>query len=123
MSPGRLRKFLIRLGLSSIFDVTKPFEMSVMSRRKAAGPESGTHASEVSMSSSPSTERSPARSSSVGGTAGWSIDMSRFIPGLVGKVRDHGTLSPVLGRMGSLEVRLATTAREIRQAQKLRFTV
>jgi L-ornithine Nalpha-acyltransferase len=118
-----LRKFLIRLGLSSIFDVTKPFEMSIMSRRKAAGPEAGTHASEVSMSSSPSTERSPARSSSVGGTAGWSIDVSRFIPGLVGKVRDHGTLSPVLGRMGSLEVRLATAAREIRQAQKLRFKV
>ncbi|SCZ09879.1 GNAT family N-acetyltransferase [Microvirga guangxiensis] len=38
-------------------------------------------------------------------------------------VRDYGTLDPVLGRIGSLEVRLATTSREIRQAQKLRFKV
>lgn len=38
-------------------------------------------------------------------------------------VRDYGSLDPVLGRIGSLEVRLATTAQEIRQAQKLRFKV
>src|SRR4051794_30962170 len=38
-------------------------------------------------------------------------------------VRNYGSLDPVLGRIGSLEVRLATTAQEIRQAQKLRFTV
>jgi putative hemolysin len=49
--------------------------------------------------------------------------MSKFIPGLVRRVRDLGGLNPVLGRMGSLEVRLATTAQEIRQAQKLRFKV
>jgi putative hemolysin len=34
-----------------------------------------------------------------------------------------GRLAPVLGRLGSLEVRLATTAREIRRAQRLRFKV
>jgi putative hemolysin len=39
------------------------------------------------------------------------------------KVRDYGSLDPVLGRIGSLEVRLATTAQEIRRAQKLRFKV
>ncbi|RDI59471.1 GNAT family N-acetyltransferase [Microvirga subterranea] len=49
--------------------------------------------------------------------------MVRFIPGRVKTVRDHGGLDPVLGRIGSLEVRLATTDREIRQAQKLRFKV
>jgi putative hemolysin len=38
-------------------------------------------------------------------------------------VRDYGSLDPVLGRIGSLEVRLATTAQEIRRAQKLRFEV
>ncbi len=32
-------------------------------------------------------------------------------------------LDPLLGRLGSLEVRLATTAREIRQAQRLRYSV
>lgn len=53
-----------------------------------------------------------------------------LIPGLNGfrkmverKVRDYGSLDPVLGRIGSLEVRLATTAQEIRRAQKLRFKV
>ncbi|HLM38451.1 MAG TPA: GNAT family N-acetyltransferase [Microvirga sp.] len=45
------------------------------------------------------------------------------MPGMKGIVRDHGGLDPVLGRLGSLEVRLATTAREIRRAQKLRFKV
>ncbi|XOC80572.1 GNAT family N-acyltransferase [Microvirga sp. M2] len=38
-------------------------------------------------------------------------------------VRHYGSLDPVLGRIGSLEVRLATTAQEIRQAQRLRFKV
>jgi len=43
---------------------------------------------------------------------------------MVGRtVRDYGALDPVLGRIGSLEVRLATTAQEIRRAQKLRFKV
>jgi len=37
--------------------------------------------------------------------------------------RTAGGLDPVLGRLGSLEVRLATTAREIRRAQRLRFDV
>jgi putative hemolysin len=45
------------------------------------------------------------------------------LPALNRPVRDHGTLDPVLGRLGSLEVRLATTTREIRQAQRLRFKV
>ncbi|MBZ6076700.1 GNAT family N-acetyltransferase [Microvirga puerhi] len=49
--------------------------------------------------------------------------MAKFVPGLGRVVRDHGTLDPVLGRIGPLEVRLATTTKEIRQAQKLRFKV
>jgi putative hemolysin len=49
--------------------------------------------------------------------------MCKFMPDMKGIVRDHGGLDPVLGRLGSLEVRLATTAREIRRAQKLRFKV
>jgi putative hemolysin len=49
--------------------------------------------------------------------------MGKFMPDMKGVVRDHGGLDPVLGRIGSLEVRLATTAREIRRAQKLRFKV
>lgn len=48
---------------------------------------------------------------------------AKFIPGLNRPVRDHGGLDPVLGRLGSLEVRLATTAKEIRRAQRLRFRV
>jgi putative hemolysin len=47
----------------------------------------------------------------------------RFIPGSRRVARDYGSLDPVLGRIGSLEVRLATTAKEIRRAQKLRFKV
>ena len=47
----------------------------------------------------------------------------KFIPGASKIVRDYGSLDPVLGRIGSLEVRLATTAREIRRAQRLRFKV
>jgi len=53
-----------------------------------------------------------------------------LIPALMGfrtmvkrTVRNYGSLDPVLGRIGSLEVRLATTAQEIRRAQKLRFKV
>jgi L-ornithine Nalpha-acyltransferase len=49
--------------------------------------------------------------------------LTKFIPGFSKTVRDHGSLNPVLGRIGSLEVRLATTTKEIRQAQKLRFKV
>jgi len=47
----------------------------------------------------------------------------RLLPGLHRPARDHGSLDPVLGRIGSLEVRLATTRREIRRAQRLRFKV
>jgi len=53
-----------------------------------------------------------------------------LIPGLKGfrrwvgrPIRDYGSLDPSLGRIGSLEVRLATTTTEIRRAQKLRFKV
>lgn len=49
--------------------------------------------------------------------------VTKFLPNLTRIVRDHGSLDPVLGRIGSLEVRLATTTKEIRQAQKLRFKV
>jgi putative hemolysin len=61
---------------------------------------------------SPASERS-ALSGSLG----------KLIPGSGRIVRDYGNLDPVLGRIGSLEVRLATTAQEIRRAQKLRFKV
>jgi len=47
----------------------------------------------------------------------------KILPSLVGRPRGSGGLTPVLGRLGSLEVRLATTAKEIRQAQRLRFQV
>ena len=46
-----------------------------------------------------------------------------LLPALKRNVRDCGGLAPVLGRLGSLEVRLATTAHEIRRAQRLRFKV
>ncbi|WP_262297345.1 GNAT family N-acetyltransferase [Microvirga sesbaniae] len=49
--------------------------------------------------------------------------LTQLIPGKDRVVRDYGNLDPVLGRIGSLEVRLATTAREIRRAQRLRFKV
>jgi len=49
--------------------------------------------------------------------------VTKFIPGISKIVRDHGSLDPVLGRLGSLEVRLATTTQEIRRAQKLRYKV
>jgi L-ornithine Nalpha-acyltransferase len=49
--------------------------------------------------------------------------IGKLIPGMRKPVRDYGSLDPVLGRIGSLEVRLATTAQEIRRAQRLRFKV
>jgi L-ornithine Nalpha-acyltransferase len=48
-----------------------------------------------------------------------------FFPGAkrkAGVVRNFG-LDPVLGRIGSLEVRLATRPRDVRRAQRLRFKV
>ncbi len=48
-----------------------------------------------------------------------------FFPGAAPNAaanRNRG-LAPTLGRLGSLEVRLATTAKEIRAAQRLRFDV
>ena len=47
----------------------------------------------------------------------------KLLPGRPRPVRDYGGLDPLLGRIGSLEVRLATTAQEIRRAQRLRFKV
>ncbi|MGO4706062.1 GNAT family N-acetyltransferase [Microvirga sp. 2MCAF38] len=47
----------------------------------------------------------------------------RLLPGFNRTVRHYADLDPVLGRIGSLEVRLATTTAEIRAAQKLRFKV
>ena len=47
----------------------------------------------------------------------------RWLPGLTGRglaARDRHGLDPVLGRLGSLEVRLATTPKDIRRAQRLR---
>ena len=49
--------------------------------------------------------------------------LGKFMPGADRPVRDYGSLDPVLGRIGSLEVRLASTAKEIRRAQRLRFKV
>ncbi|WP_262030026.1 GNAT family N-acetyltransferase [Microvirga sp. Mcv34] len=49
--------------------------------------------------------------------------LTKLIPGTDRIVRDYGSLDPVLGRIGSLEVRLATTTGEIRRAQRLRFKV
>jgi putative hemolysin len=50
----------------------------------------------------------------------------RFIPGLKTRAalaEARCGLDPVLGRLGSLEVRLATTPKDIRRAQRLRFKV
>ena len=50
----------------------------------------------------------------------------RLVPGLVPLPRrlpDQGGLDPCLGRLGSLEVRLATTKKEIKKAQRLRYRV
>ena len=70
---------------------------------------------------SPLSEAPPIRPDAL--KPGHSRGMIRLIPGTTKTVRDHGSLDPVLGRIGSLEVRLATTTKEIRQAQKLRFKV
>jgi L-ornithine Nalpha-acyltransferase len=48
-----------------------------------------------------------------------------FFPGATGNagvLRNRG-LDPILGRIGSLEIRLATSAKDIRRAQRLRFKV
>jgi putative hemolysin len=47
------------------------------------------------------------------------------IPALLRRnvIRDLKGLPPVLGRMGALEIRLATTKKDIRRAQKLRWRV
>ena len=49
----------------------------------------------------------------------------KLIPGLKARTAraEARALDPVLGRLGSLEVRLATTPKEIRRAQRLRFKV
>jgi putative hemolysin len=47
----------------------------------------------------------------------------KFFPVREKAVRDYGSLNATLGRIGSLEVRLATTKKEIRKAQRLRFKV
>lgn len=50
----------------------------------------------------------------------------RLIPGMKRRAalaEARAGLHPVLGRLGSLEVRLATTPKEIRRAQRLRFKV
>ena len=52
------------------------------------------------------------------------ISLSGETPGLGSRrIRDLKGLGPSLGVSGSLEARLATTKREIRQAQKLRYRV
>ena len=47
----------------------------------------------------------------------------RAFPRMARRVRDLHGLPPSLGAIGSLELRLATTKKEIRQAQKLRYRV
>ncbi|MET0528028.1 MAG: GNAT family N-acyltransferase [Microvirga sp.] len=64
----------------------------------------------------PATSLTPERSALVSG-------LGKLLPGAGRLVRNYGNLDPVLGRIGSLEVRLATTAKEIRKAQKLRYKV
>ncbi len=46
-----------------------------------------------------------------------------FFPGAARNPARSPGLGPTLGRIGSLEVRLATTTKEIRRAQRLRFEV
>lgn len=75
------------------------------------------------MRSSPSTEAVSAPLAPVRDAPALRRDIRTFVPGPSRKARDLGGLNPILGRMGSLEVRLATTVQEIRQAQKLRFKV
>jgi L-ornithine Nalpha-acyltransferase len=47
----------------------------------------------------------------------------RAFPRVAGRIRDLRGLGPCLGAIGSLELRLATTKKEIRKAQKLRYRV
>jgi L-ornithine Nalpha-acyltransferase len=47
----------------------------------------------------------------------------RAVPRVARQIRDLRGLGPDLGAIGSLELRLATTKREIRDAQKLRYRV
>ena len=47
----------------------------------------------------------------------------RGLPRVARRIRDLQGLGPALGAIGSLELRLATTKREIRDAQKLRYRV
>jgi len=46
-----------------------------------------------------------------------------LFPRMRPRQREVPALGPILGRIGSLEVRLATTTKEIRQAQRVRFQV
>ncbi|PVE25865.1 ornithine--acyl-ACP N-acyltransferase OlsB [Microvirga sp. KLBC 81] len=87
-----------------------------MSRRKT-GTSTSRPACETKMTSSPlNGTASPVKPSLIPALKGFGKKMGRT-------VRDYGSLDPVLGRIGSLEVRLATTTQEIRRAQKLRFKV
>jgi putative hemolysin len=49
--------------------------------------------------------------------------VKRLSPRGARSIRDLRGLRPVLGAIGSLELRLATTKKEIRQAQKLRYRI
>src|SRR5687767_5380684 len=58
------------------------------------------------------------------GAHGRRVASVRLVPGPVLRPPGvAGALDPVLGRLGSLEVRLAATAKDIREAQRLRFRV
>ena len=56
----------------------------------------------------------------IGGAAG---GVRRAFPHMPRRIRDLRGLEPSLGVIGSLELRLATTKKEIRKAQKLRYRV
>jgi len=51
------------------------------------------------------------------------VIVRRMFPRLSGRVRDLHGLPPSLGAIGALELRLATTKKEIRKAQRLRYRV
>jgi len=55
--------------------------------------------------------------------AGLADRMRAWPPTKPRAIRHHGDLDPALGRMGALEVRLATTKKDIRRAQRLRYRV
>jgi putative hemolysin len=87
-----------------------------MSRRKTGTPDDGPVRETAMTDSSLSRTSSPSKPALL---PAWNE-----LRNLVSRsVRSYGNLDPVLGRIGSLEVRLATTAQEIRRAQKLRYTV